>query len=92
MNDDEGGTDIVYDSATGEVSRVASSPKEQIWARTSKPIILNSGHIVFDLTPMSEVVEDPFNAFGIGRNYHTDQYSGVDGSFFRCSDSIHENR
>ena len=30
VNDDEGGTDIVYDSATGEVSRAASSPKEQI--------------------------------------------------------------
>jgi hypothetical protein len=31
---------------------------------------------------MAKVVQEPLNGFGIGRNYHTNQYSGVDGSFF----------
>ena len=53
VNYGDGGTDIVYSSTTGEVSREASSPKEHIWARTSKPMNLNSGHLVFDLTSMS---------------------------------------
>jgi hypothetical protein len=82
VNLGDGGTDIVYDSATGEVSRAASSSTEQIWARTSKPINLNSGHLVFDLASMSQVVQEPFNAFGIGRNYHPTKYTDTTGSFF----------
>jgi hypothetical protein len=78
----DGGTDIVYNSATGEVSRAASSPRERIWARTSKPLNLNSGHLVFELTSPSNVCQEQHNAFGIGRNYHPDQYTDTIGSFF----------
>jgi hypothetical protein len=48
------------------------------------PLKLNSGHLVFDLTPLSSILQEPFNTFGIGQNYYPDQalYSDTSGSFF----------
>ena len=69
------GPDVVYNTSNGKVTRQTSDPLEQVYARTTYPMNLNRGEIIYDFEYAVDLTSiDHNNAFGIGRDYQPQKY------------------
>ena len=75
------GPDVVYNTSNGKITRQTSDPLEQVYARTTYPMNLNRGEIIYDFEYAVDLTSiDHNNAFGIGRDYQPPKY-GSSGDF-----------
>ena len=69
------GPDVVYNTSNGKITRQTSDPLEQVYARTTYPMNLNRGEIIYDFEYAVDLTSiDHNNAFGIGRDYQPQKY------------------